>query len=281
MNCQNFETIVNDLARERIIEPAVRAQALAHHEECEACAQRLEDERALSLGLQALAAEMRSIAASDRVEEQLLVAFRSQGVVPARPNTTRHWHYWAAAAAAVLFVVFVIAGMHSRMASPKLHEQAGETVRAQALPSIPMPVAKSSSSVVLPLTKPALAIRKNPTRTNGSAKVKSAGPRLKDGSEDTDGGGNDVVGAGNAKMTGRETLATNSTETEIATDFLPVGYAGPMTLQDGGQLVRVELPRSALASFGLPVNLNRANERVKADVLVSSDGQARAIRFVQ
>jgi hypothetical protein len=54
-----------------------------------------------------------------------------------------------------------------------------------------------------------------------------------------------------------------------------------MAFQDGGQLVRVELPRSAMASFGLPVNLDRANERVKADVLVGSDGQARAIRFVQ
>jgi len=52
-------------------------------------------------------------------------------------------------------------------------------------------------------------------------------------------------------------------------------------LQDGGQLVRVELPRSALARFGLPVNTERANQRVKADVLFSADGLARAIRFVQ
>jgi hypothetical protein len=31
----------------------------------------------------------------------------------------------------------------------------------------------------------------------------------------------------------------------------------------------------------LPVNMERYNERVKADVLVSADGLARAIRFVQ
>ena len=54
-----------------------------------------------------------------------------------------------------------------------------------------------------------------------------------------------------------------------------------MTLQDGGQVMRVELPRSALAGFGLPVNMDRVNERVKADVLMGPDGQARAIRFVQ
>jgi len=45
--------------------------------------------------------------------------------------------------------------------------------------------------------------------------------------------------------------------------------------------VRVELPRSALANFGLPVNMDRYNEKVKADVLVGVDGLAHAIRFIQ
>jgi hypothetical protein len=52
-------------------------------------------------------------------------------------------------------------------------------------------------------------------------------------------------------------------------------------LQDGGQIIRVELPRSALAKFGLPVNMDRYNEKVKADVLLGVDGLAHAIRFVQ
>jgi hypothetical protein len=52
-------------------------------------------------------------------------------------------------------------------------------------------------------------------------------------------------------------------------------------LQDGGQIIRVELPRSALTKFGLPVNMDRYNEKVKADVLFGVDGMAHAIRFVQ
>ena len=52
-------------------------------------------------------------------------------------------------------------------------------------------------------------------------------------------------------------------------------------LWDGGQIVRVELPRSALANFGLPVNMDRSNEKVKADVLFGVDGLAHAIRFIQ
>jgi hypothetical protein len=62
---------------------------------------------------------------------------------------------------------------------------------------------------------------------------------------------------------------------------MPLGYAGPINLQDGGQLVRVELSRSAMLNMGLPVNMDRYGERVKADVLLGADGLARAIRFVQ
>jgi hypothetical protein len=73
----------------------------------------------------------------------------------------------------------------------------------------------------------------------------------------------------------------NHVTREIATDFMPLGYLNPATLQDGGQIVRVELPRSALVNFGLPVNMDRYNEKVKADVLLGVDGLAHAIRFVQ
>ena len=68
---------------------------------------------------------------------------------------------------------------------------------------------------------------------------------------------------------------------EIATDFIPLRYMNAASLQDGGQIVRVELPRSALANFGLPVNMDRYNEKVKADVIFGVDGLAHAIRFVQ
>jgi hypothetical protein len=68
---------------------------------------------------------------------------------------------------------------------------------------------------------------------------------------------------------------------EITTEFIPlVQYAG-FAQSEGAHLVRVELPRSALASFGIPVNADQAGGRVKADVLLGEDGTARAIRFVR
>ena len=65
---------------------------------------------------------------------------------------------------------------------------------------------------------------------------------------------------------------------EIVTDFIPVVY-DPEPIERGS-VVRVRLPRSALATFGFPVNEQRAEEPIKADVLLGEDGLARAVRFV-
>ena len=85
-------------------------------------------------------------------------------------------------------------------------------------------------------------------------------------------------------MKPRPSLATSNPDnkpTEIATDFIPLMDRTSVEQMDGGQVMRVELPRSALISFGLPMDMERATERVKADVLVGNDGLARAIRFVR
>jgi hypothetical protein len=68
---------------------------------------------------------------------------------------------------------------------------------------------------------------------------------------------------------------------EIATEFLPVAADDGWSPLDGGRLVRVKLPRSALGVFGLPMNEERGPERVQADVVLSNDGLLRAIRFVR
>jgi hypothetical protein len=68
---------------------------------------------------------------------------------------------------------------------------------------------------------------------------------------------------------------------EIATEFLPVAEDDGWTPLDGGRLMRVKLPRSALGVFGLPLDEERGPERVQADVMLSNDGILRAIRFVR
>lgn len=70
-------------------------------------------------------------------------------------------------------------------------------------------------------------------------------------------------------------------EAPIMTEFLTVSQQDGWTPLEGGRLVRVRLPQSALGVFGLPVNEERRAERVQADVMLSDDGLVRAIRFVK
>ncbi|HEX5085427.1 MAG TPA: hypothetical protein VFY40_25600 [Blastocatellia bacterium] len=68
---------------------------------------------------------------------------------------------------------------------------------------------------------------------------------------------------------------------EYATDFIPLNYGGVQKPMESGEVVRLEMPRSALIAFGLPVNVEQADTPVKAELLLGEDGMARAIRFLR
>jgi hypothetical protein len=66
---------------------------------------------------------------------------------------------------------------------------------------------------------------------------------------------------------------------EVVTEFLPLPYYHvPMNT---GSTVRIEVPVTALVSFGIAPNDFEGNSTVQADVLVGEDGLARAVRFVR
>jgi anti-sigma factor RsiW len=67
--------------------------------------------------------------------------------------------------------------------------------------------------------------------------------------------------------------------------FIPLpnsaGFAAADTADgDEVNLVRVEVPRSAMIALGLDVSADRAEELVEADVMLGSNGMARAVRFL-
>ncbi|MGI9065859.1 MAG: hypothetical protein ACR2HX_05570 [Pyrinomonadaceae bacterium] len=121
MNCQQFESIVNELARQQMLEAIVREQALAHTSQCGGCALRWEDERALTQKLRALTIEMNEVEAPARIEGELLIAFQKHKSTGQFTRLGRSmiydWRYWATAAAAVLLIVIGIASMKSRPAA--------------------------------------------------------------------------------------------------------------------------------------------------------------------
>jgi hypothetical protein len=63
--------------------------------------------------------------------------------------------------------------------------------------------------------------------------------------------------------------------------FIPLpNSAGLAADEDDVDLVRVEVPRSAMIALGLEVSADRAEELVEADVILGSNGIARAVRFL-
>ena len=253
MNCQKFEQVVGDLARGRMMEAEVRADALAHSEECGACLARLRDEETLTRGLQLLAADMESLAAPPEMELKLREAFRQRSVVVPLAKRSARPRYWWAAVAAVLLIAMTVTAMWWRSTAPQ-QQVANEVMPKQ------VETPRAPSDVAPPKEVQYQADNEPPRRTAQPARSthRNTIPRR-----------------------ALETPMANHVSNEIATDFMPLGDFNFASLQDGGQIVHVKLRRSALVRFGLPVNMDRYNENVKADVLVGVDGMAHAIRFVQ
>jgi hypothetical protein len=65
----------------------------------------------------------------------------------------------------------------------------------------------------------------------------------------------------------------------LRTEFIPVAYAEPLRPEESARIVRVRVPRTTLVSFGLPVNPERLDDRIEADVLLGEDNLVRAVRF--
>jgi len=63
-------------------------------------------------------------------------------------------------------------------------------------------------------------------------------------------------------------------------DFIPVPNAARIEPNEDLNLVRVEVPRSAMIALGYAVSEDRASEPVEAEVVLGADGLARAVRFL-
>ena len=72
-----------------------------------------------------------------------------------------------------------------------------------------------------------------------------------------------------------------ASQRESYTEFFPINSTFSRDQLDRGQVIRVQLPRSALFTIGMPVDVNRLDESIKADLVMGEDGIARAVRFVQ
>jgi hypothetical protein len=208
-----------------------------------------QDEEKLTRALKALAAEMEPLGAPDAVELKLREAFRKQNVVtPFVPRRSSSRYWVAAAIAAMLLIAISVVAYRVNWRTDNERKLAKQEQPQSTPKVVDEPVKEHEQVAVVP--------EQDSPRAPKPRHVRHSSVRRPEGVQ----------------------LANHA---EIATDFIPLSSMTAVNLQDGGQIVRVELPRSALANFGLPVNMDRSNEKVKADVLFGVDGLAHAIRFIQ
>jgi len=76
-------------------------------------------------------------------------------------------------------------------------------------------------------------------------------------------------------------MSVSAEETPSEYDgFIPLPNAAHLGDTEDVNVVRVEVPRSAMIALGLEVSPERASELVAADVMLGPDGLARAVRFL-
>lgn len=255
MRCQEFDAQVTDLTRNAVMDAAIRAEALRHAEECLRCQAALVDHQRLAEGLRALAETGRAIEPPASVEALLLQAFRENTTAAsAETSPRRRWTPWLAVAAAAILIAMIGAiTFISRDAGDQTPPLAGPDL-ARATPP-PSPEDSAGERIVAPES---LATHDQRAVALPAALVKA-----------------------NHRPRPRPPVAERLSGREITTDFIPLSYGAEYIPIESGQIIRVKMARSALISFGLPMSQDRIDEQVKADILISNDGLAHAIRFVQ
>src|SRR5262245_51957020 len=260
MTCSDFETIIIEIARDRLIDAATRERGMEHIRRCTTCATLLVEERALSRDLRALSARCAAEEIPGRIETALLAAFRQatgqtgQTRRSAPAIVTSRRRRWLLALAALALLTFGISLAAWIASSHKRGAPAIGSTGGVAPPTIvPAPHEKSDQ------TRPQVAGVLRPDRRIPAPRPEKRQKR-------------------SANV--NRLSASNDAPSEFVTPFFPVMQGGELIPLEGGQLVRVRMPRSNLIPLGIPLDQERASETIKADVLLSYDGLARAIRLV-
>jgi hypothetical protein len=235
------------------MDASARERGLEHIQRCAHCATLLVDERALSRDLRALSARSAVEEIPERIETALLAAFRQRDAVPVVAPRRRRWLLAAAALALLTFGISLAGWIAS---SPKRETTEMESANGRAA-STPIPATPEKTDQTPPrIVGDRLMDRPMPVLTSMKRQKRLA------------------------PASANRRSASDNAPREFVTEFFPVMQGGELIPLEGGQIVRVRMPRSNLIPLGIPFNQERSSETIKADVLLSNDGLARAIRLV-
>jgi len=230
------------------MEAPTPARALAHAESCARCAARLNRERRMTAGLQAFAVEEAAINAPERVGSALRAAFDEQRAAAASPagllRFARHKPLWGMAAAAMLLLSTVTAALWLREQRAKVNNAPADLI---SRPTSQSPPGKSPETLSDP----------HQARETHSSRV-----------------------ARSAVTRGRRRTHRVKEGADNAGELFPLTFVAKSGPTEFVQTVRIEISRSTLMSMGLPVNIDRVDGLIKADIIIGEDGVPRAMRII-
>ncbi len=301
MNCETFNSIIS---RGGAMARDARGALTAHAETCAACAAELSAQEKLTSGLRALRNATANVVAPAALEDRLRAEFRRHAACTSAVAAPVH----ATENARTAPVASLAAHRDRKLAASQsdarrfnFFSSHSSFMPAAIAATIVLAVASLAALVrqdvrLAPDTTPVIAHTQpreaaietstSVTPVDISDEEFSPVARTPFVADARGGGGMRFEKAryspgGEAPRPRRAKRNVTPEAREITTDFLPLVEAESLASLESGQIVRVELPRQALVSFGLPMNNERAHEPVKADVLLGDDGLARAIRFVR
>jgi hypothetical protein len=280
MTCRSFEELAAALCHPEgaSVDAETRAEALAHAETCETCGLRLREEQRLGRGLAALAGATAAREAPPYVEAALRAAFRARAATAPRagriaPARTAAWRGLAAGLAAAA-IVGIGLGLATRGPRRAGHDRialgpsgASSDPRADSFAHAPAAAGPGTAS-----TEGAGADSK-PLAPATASTPEALGPRSRPARAHATRPASSAVRRDAARPSGRRESGPDR--------YVPWLWADPTMEFDRGHVVRVGVPRSALASWGWPVAGDVADESVEAELLLGEDGVARAIRVVR
>lgn len=261
MNCNLFGEKITVIARKELLDAETKQEALNHAESCADCQGRLQSEEILSLRLKEFASDSLQVEASSKIEFALREAFalrvakQNQTVVmmPRRKTSQRGaWVIGGAIAASILIAV----GLFAQSFSSKNVNMTSVVLISEK----PERVVENENIIEEDDWCDFLLMKNFDESKEFSSSYASVKPR---------------------KQTKRNSANKETRETEITTEFISLTQDDAVAQLETKQIVRVRLARSELLALGLAIDMERADEKITADVMLGEGGIAKAIRFVR
>jgi hypothetical protein len=244
MDCDRFREYLADVDRPGVLAPELCGQIFAHAEECGECGELLTESESLETGLRRLAAKDAGLQAPPGLERRMTAEFREW---QAGRRRRAAWRY--ASAMSIAAVLLVAIGVWIGRSGPGHKPLADLTTGRSPVTIRPVIQAQTNQPI-------ARATQPTPRRTAGAERVEAA-----------------------ANSRAARSSTGLADEIDDRSGFIALSDVDEAAPLDEAAVVQVEMPRAALASFGLPVEAMEGSGTVRADLIVSADGTPQAIRL--